>query len=170
MVIPEGEEREEEAEKNIWSKEAEIFPKLMTDTKSENQEALKIPNMLNIKKGTRHVNIQIALNKRQRENLERWRRKKILLREEPGYNLHWTLETMQAKRKVLKEKKNHQNRTVYTVTLSFKSEDKIDLLKQKLAKFVFSRPILKEMSKGVLQREEKWYRSKTWIYTKKEKC
>lgn len=47
--------REKEAEKIFEVREVEVFPKLMADIKSQNQEAHITPSMMNIRKGIRHV-------------------------------------------------------------------------------------------------------------------
>jgi len=53
MGMPEGEEREKGTEEILETIMIKNFPKLMSDTKSQIQEAQRTPSRINAKKNTR---------------------------------------------------------------------------------------------------------------------
>ena len=138
---------------------AENFPNLKhTDIKI--QEAQRAPNKLNPNRPTsRHIIIKMAKVKDKERILKAAREKQSINYKGTPIRLSadFSTETLQARRewqdifKVLKEK-NLQPRIFYVARISFKIQGEIKNFsnKQKLKEYNNSKPILKEIVKGLL--------------------
>lgn len=137
---------------------ADSFAKFMKDTRSQIQEAQKIPKRINTKKSTpKHITVKLQETK---DKKKCWKKPKVNNNNNRntcrGTSVTITLdlssETMQAGRewseifKMLKEK-THQPRILYPAKLSFKSEGEIKsfLDREKLKEFVASRSTLQKI-------------------------
>ena len=145
---------------NIYEKSiAGNFPNLK-DTEFKIQEAQRTPNKLNPNRPTpRHIIIKMAKVKDKERILKAAREKQSINYKGTPIRLSadFSTETLQARRewqdtfKALKGK-NLQPRIVYLARISFKIEGEIknSSNKQKLKEYSNTKPILKEILKGLL--------------------
>uniref|UniRef100_A0A8D0WB35 L1 transposable element RRM domain-containing protein n=1 Tax=Sus scrofa TaxID=9823 RepID=A0A8D0WB35_PIG len=138
---------------------AENFPNLK-ETGIKIQKAQMAPNKLNPNRPPqRHIIIKMAKGKEKERILKAAREKQGINYEGTPISLSadFSTETLQARRewqdifKVLKSK-NLQPRTLYPARTSFKIEGEIKNFsnKQKLKEYSNTKPILKEILKGLL--------------------
>uniref|UniRef100_A0A8D1KDA3 L1 transposable element RRM domain-containing protein n=1 Tax=Sus scrofa TaxID=9823 RepID=A0A8D1KDA3_PIG len=157
--IPEGKEKERGIENIFEEIMAKNFPNLK-DTDIKTQEAQRAPNKLNANRPTpKHITIKMAKVKDKERILKAAREKQSVNYEGTPIRLSadFSTETLQTRRewqdifKVLKGK-NLQPRILYPARISFKIEGEIKNFsnKQKLKEYSNTKPILKEILKGLL--------------------
>uniref|UniRef100_A0A8D0VAQ2 L1 transposable element RRM domain-containing protein n=1 Tax=Sus scrofa TaxID=9823 RepID=A0A8D0VAQ2_PIG len=157
--IPEGVEKDKGIENIFAEIIAGNFPNLK-DTEFRIQEAQRTPNKLNPNRPTpRHIIIKMAkVNDKERILKAAREKQNVTYKGTPiRLSADFSTETLQARRewqeifKVLKEK-NLQPRILYPARISFKIEGEIKNFsnKQKLKKYSNTKPILKEILKGLV--------------------
>uniref|UniRef100_A0A8D1J8S0 L1 transposable element RRM domain-containing protein n=1 Tax=Sus scrofa TaxID=9823 RepID=A0A8D1J8S0_PIG len=157
--IPEGEEKGKGVENIFEEIMAENSPNLK-DTDFNIQESQRALNKLNPKRPTpRHIIIKMTKCKDKKSILKAAREKQNINYKETPIRLSaaFYTETLQARRgrqgifKALKVK-NLQHRILYPARISFKIEGEIKNFsnKQKLKEYSNTKPILKEILKGLL--------------------
>ncbi|KAK1334501.1 hypothetical protein QTO34_005507 [Cnephaeus nilssonii] len=164
MGVPE-EEREQDAENLFEEIMSENFPHLVKEIDLQVQEAHRTPNKRNPKRTTpRHIIIKMPRAKDKERILQAAREKQLVTYKGAPIRLSadFSTETMQARQewqeifKVMNSK-NLQPRLLYPAKLSFRIEGQIKSFtdKKKLKEFITTKPVLYEMLKGILQKEEK---------------
>ena len=161
MEVPEGEEEEQEI-KNLFEKiMKENVPNLVKERDfQEVQEAQRVPKKLDQRRNTpRHFIIKLQKTKDKERILKAAREietvayKGVPIRPSADFSK----ETLQARRgwkemfKIMKGKDLHP-RLLYPAKLSFKMEGQIKCFpdKVKLKEFIFTKPLLYEMLKGLI--------------------
>lgn len=154
---------------------SENIPKLMTDMKTQFQEAHRVPSKTNIKKREkskpRHVvfKLQKIKNKEKLLKEARTKLKPYLRRTRIKVASYFQSGTIQTRWewifKVLKEKKNYQSRNLYPEKSYFTSKGEIKTFSTKT--WWTSISSLKYLFGEVLQREAKWYVLESQIHIKK---
>ena len=157
--VPEGEEKEQEIE-NLFEKiMKQNFPNLVKKIEfHEVQEAQRVPKKLNARRNTpRHIIITLPKMK-EKERILKGEEKRVTYK---GVSIRlsddFSKETLQARRgwkelfKVMKSKDLHP-RLLYPAKLSFRMEGQIKCFpdKAKLKEFIITKPLLYEMSKGLI--------------------
>ena len=137
---------------------AENFPNLKKETNILVQEAYRVPNNINPNRLTpRHIVIKMAkLNAKERTLKAAREKQRVNYKGAPiRLSVDFSTEMLQArgsgKIKVLKGK-NLQPRILYPARLSLRTQGEIKNFpdKQKLKEYSSSKPILKEILKGLL--------------------
>uniref|UniRef100_A0A9L0RHZ4 L1 transposable element RRM domain-containing protein n=1 Tax=Equus caballus TaxID=9796 RepID=A0A9L0RHZ4_HORSE len=157
--IPEGEEREKEAESLFKEIMAENFPNLVREMELHVTEANRSPNFINARRPTpRHIVVKLAKVNDKEKILRAGRQKKLTYKGTPiRLSADFSAETLQARRewndmfKNLKDK-NLQPRILYPAKISFKYDEEIKTFpdKQKLREFIATKPPLQEMLRKTL--------------------
>uniref|UniRef100_A0A8C4M3G8 LINE-1 retrotransposable element ORF1 protein n=1 Tax=Equus asinus asinus TaxID=83772 RepID=A0A8C4M3G8_EQUAS len=157
--IPDGKEKEKRAESLFKEIMAENFPNLGREMELHVTEASRSPNFMIVKRPTpRHIVVKLAKVKDKERILRAGRQKKITYK---GTLIRLSADTLQARRewndtfKTLKDK-NLQPIILYPVKISFKYNGEIKTFpdKQKLRKFIATRPPLQEMLRKTLISEK----------------
>ena len=159
--MPEGEEEEQETE-NLFEKiMKENFPNLATEVHSQEvQEAQRVLKKLDSRRNTpRHIIITLSKIKDKERILKATREKDAVTYKGVPIRLSadFSKESLQARRgwkevfQVMKVKDLHP-RLLYLAKLSFRMEGKIKCFsdKVKLKEFIFTKPLLYEMLKGLI--------------------
>uniref|UniRef100_A0A8D1XK30 L1 transposable element RRM domain-containing protein n=1 Tax=Sus scrofa TaxID=9823 RepID=A0A8D1XK30_PIG len=153
--IPEGEEKDNGIENIFEEINAGNFPNLK-DTDFKIQESHRAPNKLNPNRPTlKHIIIKIAKVNNKERILKAARQKQNVTCKGTPIRLSaaFSTETLQARREWQALKgKNIQPRILYPARISFKTKGEIKIFsnKQKLKEYSNTKPILKEILKGLL--------------------
>ena len=159
--MPEGKEEEQEIENLLENIMKGNFPNLAKEIDfQEVQEAQRVPKKLDPKRFTpRHIIIKMPKFKEKERILKAAREKqKITYNGVPiRLSADFSKETLQARRgwkevfKVMKGKGLHP-RLLYPAKLSFRMEGQIKCFPDKvnLKEFIITKPLLYEMSKGLI--------------------
>ncbi len=157
--VPEGEERSKGIEKVFEEIMTENFPNLKKESDIQVQEAQRVPNRKNPNRPTpRHIIIKMARVKDKERILKAAREKQRVSYKGTPIRLSadFSTQTLQARRewqdifKALNEKKM-QPRILYPARLSLRIEGEIKSFtdKKKLQEFSNTKPMLKEILKGL---------------------
>jgi len=142
------------------------LPKIISDTKSQVQEAQRTPSKINVKKKKttipRHIIFKLQKTKnKEKLSQKKWEEKKLPL-EKKDKNSIWLLRNHESKKRLewniyiqCWEKRNNWPKILYPVKLPFQSEGDIKTLRQrKIERICCQKTCLLEMLKEVLQIEE----------------
>ena len=157
--MPEGEEREQKIG-NLFEKMTANFLNLVKEIDIQIQEVHRVPKKMNPKRPTpRHIITKMWKVKDKERILKAAREKQVVTYKQASIRLsvNFSAETLQARRdwreifKVMK-RKDLQPRLLYPAKLSFRIKGQIKSFpdRKKLQEFINTKPVLREMLKGLL--------------------